>query len=381
MTAALLRITLVTETYPPEINGVAITLGRAVEALRQRGHEVRVIRPRQAHEAPDVGLVTALPLFFYRQVKLGWVSPLTIRAWLQAWRSEVVHIATEGPLGCAALFAARQLHIPVVTSFHTNFDQYFGWYGAPFLSRLARAYLRHFHNATQQTLVPSEGTLIRLGKQGFQRLRRWGRGVDCLHFHPRWRDESLRGRLGLGPKDLLLLYVGRLAREKNLPPLLAGFRTLHQHLPTTALVLVGDGPLREEFNDLTHEGIHCVGVQRGSDLARWYASADIFCFPSCSETFGNVVLEAQSSGLPVIAYHCPGVDEQVNHGVHGILLPRGSEWQDALQTLCTHTEQRHQFAQAGRQRAESQSWSRSFDILEAVYREQVDKSQNRSVDI
>ncbi|MHB1266354.1 MAG: glycosyltransferase family 4 protein [Acidithiobacillus ferriphilus] len=371
MTETAMRITLVTETYPPEINGVAITLGRAVEALRARGHDVTLIRPRQAEESPSPGLMFALPLFFYRQVRLGCATPSTLQRWLRDWGSEIVHVATEGPLGLAALIAARRLHIPAVTSFHTNFDQYAAHYGLPLLGHGARIYLRAFHNAGKLTLVPSQSTLDRLQAQGFQQLRRWGRGVDTVRFHPQWRDDSLRESLGLGPEGRLLLYVGRLAPEKNLTPLITGFRALRRSCRTTVLVLVGDGPLRPEFSRLSHEGILCVGMQQGMDLARWYASADLFCFPSCSETFGNVVLEAEASGLPILAYDCPGVNEQVDDVVHGLLLPPGSDWTAMLQLLCKDSGLRHTFGAAGRLRAESQSWTLSFDMLEAAYREQL----------
>lgn len=371
MTTGRLRIALITETYPPEINGVALTLGKAVAALQARGHTVHIMRPRQQEEPLQEGLVAAFPLFFYPQVKLGWANPAAISHCLQSWGSEVVHIATEGPLGYAALLAAKKLNLPVVTSFHTNFDQYFSLYGIPALRHLARAYLRHFHNATRQTLVPSQGTLQRLHQQGFLHLQQWGRGVDTQRFHPQWRDVQLRQQLGLEDQDLLLLYVGRLAREKNLPPLLAAFRQLSKDYPRAMLALVGDGPLRDEISQFAQQRIYCAGMKSGMDLARWYASADLFCFPSCSETFGNVVLEAQASALPIIAYDCPGVCEQVRDGVHGLLLPRDSDWDRALHTLCANPADRQRMGTAGRLRAESQSWERSFDVLEAAYRQQV----------
>ncbi len=371
MTLGKLRIALVTETYPPEINGVAMTLGKAVEALRLRGHEIHLIRPRQSGESQTEGLVAAFPLFFYPQVRLGWAWPQLIRQWLHAWRIEVVHIATEGPLGCAALLAARQLQLPVVTSFHTNFDQYFHWYGIPFLRHSAESYLRYFHNATRQTLVPSQGTLTRLSEQGFVDLKIWGRGVDTQRFHPQRRDDLLRRAFSADPDALVLLYVGRLAKEKNLPPLLSAFTNLRKNHPGAILILVGDGPLRAEISRLESEGVYCVGSKCGEDLARWYASADLFCFPSCSETFGNVVLEAQASGLPIIAYDCPGVSEQVQNNVHGLLLPRDSDWKAPLQRLYADQQARHAFGKAGRLRAESQSWTRSFDVLEAAYQQQI----------
>jgi glycosyltransferase involved in cell wall biosynthesis len=373
-----LRLVLVTETFPPEVNGAARTLGRWVETFQARGHSVAVIRPRRPAEGPGPDRVHALALPFYPQVRVGAAGPSRLRAMLGRLAPDLVHIATEGPLGWAALVAARRLGLPIASSFHTNFDHYAGHYGFLGLGRLARAYLRWFHNQTRLTLVPSRATRRRLTGDGFQRVEIWSRGVDAEAFHPRHRDEALRASLGLGPADLLLLYVGRLAPEKNLGALLEAFARLRQQGPTAErhggrslraarLALVGDGPLAGALRLRPPPGVLLAGVKHGLELSRWYASADVFAFPSLSETFGNVVLEAQASGLPVVGFDCQGVNERVKDGEDGLLTNPAGDLAGPLLEMCRDGEQRLRLGRAARAVAERQGWGPIFDELEERY--------------
>ena len=367
-----LRLTLVTETFAPEVNGVARTLHRWVEAFRARGHHVQVLRPRQPPEARSAERVLGLPLPFYPQLRFGVASPVRLRTLLERFGPDVVHIATEGPLGWAALLAAGSLGLPVASSFHTNFDHYLNHYGLGGLEFLLLAYLRWFHNQTAVTLVPSEATRRRLLANGMQRVEIWSRGVDGQAFHPRRRDPALRASLSLGPDDPLLLYVGRLAPEKNLPALLVAFARLRQRLPSplgerVRLAVVGDGPQLEAFRAAQPPAVLFPGAQHGPALSRWYASADLFAFPSRSETFGNVVLEAQAAGLPVVGYDCQGVSERVTHGEDGLLTPPNGDLADALEVLCLSRTLRQRLAAAARRTAERQDWKPIFDGLEQRY--------------
>ena len=369
-----LRLTLVTETFPPEVNGVARTLHRWVEAFRARGHHVQVIRPRQPPEGRSAERVLGLPLFCYPQLRFGVASPVRLRAILERFGPDVVHVATEGPLGWAALMAAGSLGLPVASSFHTNYDHYLNHYGLGGLECLLFAYLRWFHNRTAVTLVPSDATRRRLLADGVQRVEIWSRGVDGQAFHPRHRDPALRLSLGLGSDDPLLLYVGRLAPEKNLPALLSAFARLRQRLPSPAadrvrLAVVGDGPLLDSLRAAQPPAVLFPGAQHGDALSRWYASADVFAFPSRSETFGNVVLEAQSAGLPVVGYDCQGVSERVTHGEDGLLTPPDGDLADALEMFCVSRAARERFAAAARRTAERQDWKPIFDRLERRYRD------------
>src|SRR5277367_616699 len=202
-----MRVVLVTETFPPEVNGVARTLGRWLDALRQRGHAVHVIRPRQMPEPGTANRVLGLRIPFYPALRIGLASPLRVSRALARAGPDLVHIATEGPLGLAALLAAGRLGVPVAASFHTNFDFYAEHYGFRLLKRAIVGYLRWFHNRASLTLVPSVGTRRRLDKLGFRRMEIWSRGVDSDLFHPQFRDADLRQALGLKTDGCLILYV------------------------------------------------------------------------------------------------------------------------------------------------------------------------------
>jgi glycosyltransferase involved in cell wall biosynthesis len=372
-----MRLTLVTETFPPEINGVALTLGRWLDAFRARGHLVRVIRPRQPADAAAAEFVHGLPLPFYPGVRLGIVSPVRLRTILQRSAPDLIHVATEGPLGAAALMASAGMNVPLVSSFHTNFDHYLTHYGLAGFEPLAASYLAWFHNQTAVTLAPGVGTCRRLESIGVTRTAVWSRGVDAEAFHPRHRDAALRRELGLADDGVVLLYVGRLAAEKNLGVLLDLYECWRSRLGSTQrdhvkLVLVGNGPLAGRLALRQSPGVILAGEKRGADLARWYASADVFVFPSRSETFGNAVLEAQSSGLPVIGYDCQAVNERITCGVDGILAATDRDFAGAIERLCGDPELRTGYGAAARSKAERQSWSGIFDELEALYRRIID---------
>lgn len=369
----LLRLVLVTETFPPEVNGVARTLGRWQEAFRQRGHAVRVIRPRQLPERSRPERVLGLRIPWYPALRFGLASPGRLARALEQARPDLVHIATEGPLGLAALLATRLVGLPVASSFHTNFDAYADHYGLGTLKPVVATYLRWFHNQTAVTLVPSRATCLRLMELGFERVALWSRGVDGEAFHPRFRDPEFRCSLGLGPDECLALYVGRLAAEKNIGALLDAFRTLRARLQPAQrdyfrLALVGDGPLAASLRGLGEKGIILPGTQLGADLARWYASADVFVFPSLSETFGNVVSEALASGLPVAAYDCPGVNEQVRDQQEGLLVPPGGDLAEAVSRLVVDAALRRRLGAAARKTAEGRGWGAIFAGLEERYR-------------
>ena len=320
-----LRVAVVTETYPPEINGVSATIARVVDGLRARGHELQVVRPRQ--DAADAGggderlthaLMRGLPIPRYPQLKMGLPSK---RALIRLWttrRPDVVHIVTEGPLGWSALQAATHLKLPVVSDFRTNFHAYSRHYGIAWLRSPIMAYLRRFHNRTASTMVPTEGLRSELAASGFERLRVVSRGVDTQLFDPTRRREPLRAQWGADPQTMVALCVGRLAPEKNLGTLLSAFNAMCADAPRTRLVLVGDGPARERLMQQCPQAVF-AGTRRGEELAGYYASADVFLFPSVTETFGNVVPEAMASGLAVVGYDYAAAGQLIVHGENGLL--------------------------------------------------------------
>ena len=320
-----MRVAEVTETYPPEVNGVALTIARFVEGLRRRGHDIQLVRPRQdrADRAGAGGgyhevLTRGMSIPRYPSLKLGLPAKRALERLWSYRRPDVVHIVTEGPLGWSALRAADKLKIPAVSDFRTNFHAYSRHYGIGWLGKPILAYLRKFHNRTLCTMVPTEPLRAELAALGFRGLRVVSRGVDTALFNPSRRSEALRAAWGAAPLDPVLLHVGRIAPEKNLDALLAAYAAARSHAPRTRLVLVGDGPARGELQARCPEAVF-AGTQRGEYLAAHYASGDVFLFPSLTETYGNVTAEAMASGLAVIAYDYAAAAALIRHGHSGLL--------------------------------------------------------------
>ena len=340
MGAAFVKVALVTETYPPEINGVAMTLNRLTTGLAARGHAMEVIRPRQKDEADgpvaDVKsvneaagrggitqwLVPGAPIPFYKTLRMGLpVQGTLIKRWRET-KPDVVHIATEGPLGLAALHAAKRLKLPATSSFHTNFHQYGGHYGLRLGRDLALRYLRWFHNQTRCTLAPTDEMCAQLAADGFERLRTLARGVDATLFAPEKRSEGLRASWGAEPGDPVVLYVGRIAAEKNMSDAVEAFVAMQTAAPRAKFVLVGDGPERAALEQKYPE-FHYAGMRRGAELAAHYASADVFLFASMTETFGNVITEAMASGLVVMAYNYAAARQHIVSAENGFTCEFG----------------------------------------------------------
>lgn len=383
---ANLRIALVTETYPPEINGVAMTLGRMVEGLAGRGHRIQLVRPRQANDAEPPGpngvehaLVRGFAIPRYDSLKLGLPAGARLRRLWRERRPDVVHIATEGPLGWSALSAARALGLPVTTDFHTNFHSYSSHYGLGWLKRGVAAYLRGFHNRAGCTLVPTEGMRRTLAEQGFGDLRVVARGVDTALFHPGRRSPSLRASWGAEPGDPVAIYVGRLAPEKNLPLVVRTFEAMRAVDPRARLALVGDGPARAGL-EARHHGYIFAGMRRGEDLATHYASGDIFLFPSTTETYGNVTMEAMASGLPVVAYDYAAAEEHVRSGLNGLTAPFDDAEAFLRQglTLIRDAAYAAELGRCARQTAESIGWGQVFDALERALRETMEAQRGHA---
>ena len=322
----MLTIDVVSETAPPEVNGVAMTVGRLVEGLRARGHRVTLVRPRRS-SGDSVGddiTVRGLCLPGYPEVRIGLPAGAFLRRRWRAQRPDVVHVVTEGPLGWSAVRSARSLGIPTTSGFHTNFDRYSIHYGFGWLRPLIAAYLRGLHRQTGATLVPTAALAAELAGEGIPGVRVVGRGVDADLFNPARRSAELRAAWGVGEQDLVCLYVGRLAAEKNLSLVVRTFIAILGDHPSARLLWVGDGPSR---GLLAEQGLpqHFAGVWRGADLAAHYASADLFLFPSLTETYGNVVAEAMASGLPVVAYRSAAAAELIADGVNGLSVHAGDE--------------------------------------------------------
>ncbi|TCV94741.1 glycosyltransferase involved in cell wall biosynthesis [Luteibacter rhizovicinus] len=325
-----MRIGIVTETYPPEVNGVALTVRALVQGMVRRGHTVDLVRPLRPDRSgiPDAGIdaldVAGVSLPRYAGLRFGLPARYRLeRRWRES-RPDAIYVATEGPLGWSAVSAARRLGIPVATGFHTRFDTYADHYGIGLLTPLVRSYLARFHRRSMSTLVPTRALAEELATMGVNNVRVLRRAVDTRQFHPSRRDPALRATWGVSDDTPVVLYVGRIAPEKNLPLSVAAFRALQRRLPDARYVFVGDGPARAAIAAANPDFIF-MGVLHGDALAAAYASADLFVFPSLSETFGNVLLEAMASGVAVVAYSEGAAREHIQNGQNGIRVVPGNE--------------------------------------------------------
>ncbi|KAF1013804.1 MAG: GDP-mannose-dependent alpha-mannosyltransferase [Stenotrophomonas maltophilia] len=342
-----MRYAIVTETYPPEVNGVALTVQGLEHGLRAAGHEVDLVRPRQLNEGidsvPGTLLVPGAGLPRYPGLRFGLPAPIRLGRQWQQQRPDAVYIATEGPLGWSALRTARRLGIPVASGFHTRFDEYLPDYGVAWLQAAAMRWMRRFHNQADAALVPTRELQQFLTGQGFERVRLLARAVDSQQFEPSRRDPALREEWGIDGTGLAAIYVGRIAAEKNLGLAVKAFRKLQQLRPKARFVFVGDGPAREKLAHENPDFIFC-GIQRGDALARHFASGDLFLFPSRSETFGNVTLESMASGVAAVAFDYGAAREYLRSGENGMAVDTDAQFIDAAVQLASDDALRHRLA-------------------------------------
>ncbi len=370
-----LSIAFVTETFPPEVNGVAMTVGRLVGGLRERGHRVSVIRPRQ--DKSDAGsehelALPGFPLPGYPGLRFGMPAGRRLtRQWRQQ-RPDLVHVVTEGPLGWSAVSVARKMGIPVTSGFHTNFDRYSVHYGMGWMRPAVAAYLRTLHRRTLATMVPTAALAADLAGEGLKGVRVVGRGVDTELFDPARRSEALRQAWGVEGEGPACLYVGRVAAEKNLALVKKSFAAIQVWHPGAKMVWVGDGPSAKQLA-LDHPDHHFAGMRTGEDLATHYASADLFLFPSLTETYGNVVAEAMASGLPVIAYRSAAAAELIVQQVNGMVASPGDErgYVDGALWMLEETLRLSDMAAAARRTMLPRNWGGVVDSFENVAREAI----------
>ena len=350
-----MKIDIVTDTFVPDVNGVAMTLGRLTDGLRQRGHRVHVIHTGTSAKAGET-CVAAVPLPGYKEVRVGLPKPFELRArWLKR-RPDAIYVATESPLGKSALKAAKALGIPAASGFHTNFHQYMEQYGMGGFQPMAMAYLKNFHQRADCTLTPSRDMVERLRIEGFQNVHLLGRGVDTDLFSPGKRCETLRAQWGARTATPVVVMVGRVAAEKNFELAMRTFEQMRQIFPDVRCVVIGDGPLRENLNH-KFPWVHFPGVQSGEELAKHYASADVLIFPSETETVGNVLLEAMASGLATVSFDYAASALHVRAGENGFKTTKGDSAEfirHAMDALSLRTGD--QLREAARETAESLGW-------------------------
>ena len=377
-----MRIAIITENFLPKLDGVTRTLAMLLEHLQRQGHMALVLGPESGIEqyaGAEVVGTFGLPLPVYPELKLNFFRPLFLRR-LQAFQPDVIHLVDPAFLGAAGIAVTSLLKKPIISSYHTNLAAYCRYFGAPFLTKPMWKYSRFLHNKCALTYCPSPSTARILLAQGFQRVRIWPRGVDTTLFHPQRSSPSLR-RLWLNgtthpDEKTIILYVGRVSWEKNLRLLVETYR--HMDHSRCHLVIVGDGPASTEIqHELAHLPVTFTGYLRGEALATAYASADIFAFPSLTETFGQVVLEAMASGLPVVGLLSEGVCDLVNDGHTGYLLNSNglsrteqvAGYRQYLTQLIDNPARRTAMGQQAFKEAQQRSWHAAMECLVQGYEE------------
>lgn len=319
-----MNIMIVSDTYPPDINGVARTLQVLAGGLAMRGNAVRVItttsgaKSENEKNGAQLQSVFAVPVPGYAGIRLGMASQRYFHEQFDRFQPDALYVAVETMMGYNAIQVALKRGIRVLSGFHTNFHNYSKNYRLPLIKRFVIGYLRSIHNRTARTLTPSETTADQLREIGIANVGVLGRGVDTGLFAPGRRDHALRLQWGAEADDPVAIFVGRMAPEKNLPLAVRSFLRIIEKNPRARCVFVGDGPraswLRREYPQFIH-----AGARTGLDLARHYASADLFVFPSLTETFGNVLTESLASGLVSVSYDYAAARQYVRHGRNGFV--------------------------------------------------------------
>lgn len=369
-----MRVALFSEVYWPMVSGVSLTVQRTAEGLRERGHAVRVysasydLAPGET-DRPEVHRSPSRPFFISPEVQWAFPRRHGIRDDLARFRPDLAHLATEFPIGLAGLRAARDLGVPIIASSHTDYERYATRYGLAWAVAAGWRYLRWFYGHATRVLCPSLAYETHLHARGVRHTALWSRGVDATQFNPCHRSEAWRRSLGVGPGDLLVTYVGRIAPEKGIDVLLDAWTLLAEWRDRARLVFVGSGLTEAEIARRGLPGVRVAGFRRNAELSAAYASADLFVLPSATETFGNVLLEAMASGLPCVAAAAGGPLDLVEHGWNGWLVrPHDPPaLAHALRTLLEDGGQRRRLARAARATAEARSWDAVHDGLIAEY--------------
>lgn len=380
-----LKIAMVTETYLPEVNGVANTLGRMVKGLLKQGHTIHLIRPRQHkqdcaanEEQYRETLVSCMPIPGYKELKFGLPAKRALMSLWTKQRPDIVNISTEGPLGWSALSAAKKLNIPVSSSFHTNFHNYSQHYHIGLLQKPIATYLRHFHNLAACTMVPTGSLRQQLESKGYKNVLVVSRGVDTELFHPSKRSSELRTSWNATDETPVVMLVSRIAPEKNLHLVIQAFDHMRTINPLAVLVIVGDGPSRPE---LEKQNPHVVfaGMQTGEALAKHYASGDIFLHASMTETYGNVTMEAMASGLATVSFNYAAANQHIQHDVNGLLAPFADNDAFIKQSvnLISNMEQVQRIRLAAQETTDGLSWDKVINVMESVLFETISKHGSR----
>lgn len=398
-----MKVALFTETFLPQINGVVRTLEKIIKHLEDNGHEVLLITIGDDHgeefySKTRVLRIKGIKFALYKELYLvepedKWLRKLLVmdlmhtpfsllqtlipskhsivKKELADFKPDLVHLATPATLGAIGMYYVDEMKLPCLATFHTDLAAYAPMYQLPYVEEIINAITKLIYSRTDRILCPSPSTQKQLEEIGLKNIGVFGRGVDHSLYRPEKCKKQVWMNYGLDPEKRTILYVGRLAEEKSIPELIDAFLEIKREIQDIQLVLIGDGPAREQLeirlNEYTNDFVF-TGIKKGDELAELYASADLFAFPSRTETFGQVVLEAMASGLPVIGYDSPGVRDLILDQESGILCDVFyGDFRDAIKKLLNDPAQVESFGQKARELSLERSWQKILDGLVVEY--------------
>jgi glycosyltransferase involved in cell wall biosynthesis len=373
-----MRIAIFTDTFYPEVNGVANTLKKFTHYLESQQISYKVFAPdavSSEYISDHIHRFKSLSFFLYPECRLAIPNILQLKTEIEQFSPDLIHVATPFTVGLSGVYFAKKYNIPLVGSYHTDFNNYLHFYDLQFLAKPLWKYMKWFHHSFEKLFVPSIDTLEKLNSHGFKNLEIWPRGVDCQHYHPNYKNEFTRSRYSISEK-FILTYVGRLAPEKDLKTLMKIACSLPPEINEQVHWLIaGDGPLLKELQMTAIPNMTFTGYLKGIELAEIYSATDLFVFPSPTETFGNVVLESLASGVPVIGANAGGVKNIISSGITGYLCKPGNadDFVNHIVQLLGNDLSRAQMAINARKFALSQKWDRIFEDVINQYSSVINK--------
>ncbi|MBD5795124.1 glycosyl transferase [Bacillus pseudomycoides] len=369
-----MRVAIFTDTFTPQVNGVAKTLDRLTLYFQKQNIAYSVFAPQHTAEddfVANVNKMRSIPLkILYPECRFAFPTP-RIKRELLNFQPDIIHVATPFNMRLCGMYYAKKLNIPLVGSYHTDFDSYLQYYKIEFFSNMLWNYLKWFHSSMQKNFVPSPETLQQLTQKGFRNLYIWGRGVDCSLFHQAYNKDLFRKKYNI-TAPYILSYIGRIAPEKDIETLRTLIHTtIKERKDNIHWLIAGDGPLAEELRETLPANVTFTGYLQEENLAEAYACSDLMVFPSATETFGNVVLESLACGTPVVGANSGGVKNIITDGKTGFLCePKNSNsFLSSIYQLLNNEEMRKQMGIAARFYATTQSWDEIFHGLYMQYEE------------
>lgn len=379
-----MKVAIFTDTYKPQINGVTKTLDKYVEYMEEEGIEYIVFAPldKKGEYNDRIKRFFSFKFFLYPECRVSLPNYFSIVKELKQFDPDIIHIVTPFNIGLCGLKYATAYDVPIVSSYHTNIPEYLEYFGMKFLSNLSWEYFCWFHKFCEKNYCPSTSTLELLESKGIKNLEIWDRGINTEKFSPIHRDQAFRYKYNLEDK-IVFLYVGRMSPEKDLDIFIEVAKKLNlEYEDKIHFLMVGEGPM---LNDLKHQNIANMtftGFLQGNDLAKAYASSEVFLFPSPSETYGNVILEAMASRLATIACYSQGIKENLYNGYNGIAcrVKNADDYYNACERLILDADYRSTLASNGREYTMKKSWNKVFDKLFRSYQEVTATNINDNVD-